>query len=605
MPKSTLVRFFALLFLTVNSFAQVANYDIEVSLEPKSKKLKGTQILHWTNTTSHPASELQFHLYLNAFKDLESSFMKESGGRLRNDKLDPTNSENFGHINILKISGKGIGKGKFIQPDNFNEKDHTVISYPLGQPVLPGQSLKIELEFEAKLPKIFARTGWSEGNYFFVGQWFPKIGVLEENGEWNCHQFHANTEFYADFGTYNVKINAPKEFLIGATGELIDEKALKNERKLWIFRAQNVHDFAWTASPNYIAVKEEYKGISLTALMQKENKYQANRYLESVKKAIDFMEERVGKYPHSTLTMVDPSYTGSGSGGMEYPTLITCGTVWGLGKWMKFPELVTIHEFVHQYFQGILASNEFENSWMDEGFTQYFEARILEAAYPPGAIVSLFGFHVTDAEISRTSYVSMPNPAIAPIRMDAWKYPKGTYSVFSYTKPATVLRTMERWLGTDVMDKILKTYFEEFKFKHPRPEDFFNTAIKVSGKPELEDFFKQTILEAKVCDYYVKDISTVKGKSIVELDNKYDMLLPVQVKVQFKDGSSKSFTWDGVPRKFEFKKEVVSVNIDLERVNQLDLNLLNNSLSVEAPKNVIARYAGLFMFWVQSLFAVV
>src|SRR5690606_12941528 len=143
--------------------------------------------------------------------------------------------------------------------------------------------VRISMDFTSKLPNIFARTGWAADNYFFVGQWFPKIGVLEKDGRWNCHQFHADTEFYSDFGKYNVKISVPKAFVVAATGSKINEVNLKNNQKTLTFEAENVHDFAWTTSPHYVEYTENYKGIELKAFMQPEQKHLNSRYFESVR----------------------------------------------------------------------------------------------------------------------------------------------------------------------------------------------------------------------------------------------------------------------------------------------------------------------------------
>ncbi|MFB0946206.1 MAG: M1 family peptidase, partial [Spirosomataceae bacterium] len=221
------------------------------------KQLTGSEKLTWRNTSADNITELRFHLYLNAFKDENSTFMKESdGGKLRGDRMDKTDNSNWGNIQItsFKTSRKEnlYGKMRFIQPDDLNENDETVMQVKLDRPILPNEMIELYIDFKAKLPKIFARTGFAKG-YFLVAQWFPKIGVYEsageryaESGQWNCHQFHANTEFYADFGNYDVRINVPQEFVIGGTGSLVSEIKLKNNRKLLRFYAEDVHDFAWT-----------------------------------------------------------------------------------------------------------------------------------------------------------------------------------------------------------------------------------------------------------------------------------------------------------------------------------------------------------------------
>ena len=603
-----LIPFF--LFSSFKAFSNnIANYNISVTLNPKTKTLTGNQTLSWTNTSSKAIDELQFHTYLNAFKDLNSSFMKESGGKLRNDSLDIRKKENFGYIQITKIvlnNQPGLHlKTEYIQPDNFNKLDETVLKISLPFAVQPGQAIHLQMNFTSKLPKIFARTGWAEKNYFMVGQWFPKIGVLEKDGKWNCHQFHADTEFYSDFGSYKVDITLPNHFIVGATGSKTGETPIKGGLKQITWQAEQVHDFAWAASPRFVEYNEDYKGIKLKVLMQAEQKYLNKRYFESVKKAIDYMQKHVGNYIHPTLTLIDPSMAGSGSGGMEYPTLITCGAYWGADKNYKFQEMVTIHEFVHQYFQGMLASNEFENSWMDEGFTQYFESRIMRHYYPNGAYFQLLGGSANSLELSRLSYLLMGNLSIAPIRMDAWKYPKGSYGVLSYYKPAVVLTTLENLIGQDLMDQVIKAYFKRFKLKHPTPENFFQTANEVvahSGQyPDLNWFFEQTITGKNVCDYAVQNLKNKNGKGSFELKNLKNMKIPVKVSVSFENGKEQTFTWDGNDKKMNFSQVVTAVSIDPERKNLLDINFLNNSLQYEPSSTFSLKYAAKILFWFQNL----
>ncbi|WP_367915729.1 M1 family metallopeptidase [Leadbetterella sp. DM7] len=599
-----------LLFLGFQAWSQnrkIANYTIEVSLDPAGKMLQGKQRLTWTNTSTVAVNELRFHTYLNAFKDTESTFMKGSGGMLRNDRLNTSVPGHFGYIKINRtlLNGSTVLTGKYIQPDNLNDKDQTVMLFGLPSPVQPGETLTLDMDFTARLPRIFARTGWAADDYFFAGQWFPKIGVLEKSGTWNCHQFHANTEFFSDFGEYRVNITLPRRFTVAGTGSKIAENPVKGDKKVVSFRAEDVHDFAWAASPHFIEVTQPYRGITLRAYLQPEHKNKAARYFDAVTKAIDYMEKHVGRYPYKTLSLIDPSKDGSGSGGMEYPTLISCGATWGAGTWVKDQEVVTIHEFVHQYFQGMLASNEFEDSWMDEGFTQYMEGRIMDFAYPKGSLFNFLGFTVNDAAASRWNYVSMKYPAITAIRTDTWKYPGGTYPVMSYTKPATVLQTLQNLVGDEVMDEILQTYFERFKFRHPVPRDFFDTANEIARRKtrfkDLDWFFEQTILGTEVCDYAVQHLeNTTRGGSF-RLVNLGDMHIPVTVRVTFSNGRHTGFRWEGKTGDYRYPENITAVEIDPGNANRMDINLLNNSLSAEPQRLFSFKYAAKMLFWIQNV----
>jgi hypothetical protein len=308
-----------------------ANYDMDVKLNTETKIVDGQMLLKWRNISQDTITELQFHLYLNAFKNTRTTFMKESGGSFRGD-VAGTDDLSWGYVDIKDLKIKGgenlTKKIEYIQPDDGNKDDQTVIRVPLTDSlvILPGQTVEILCEFESKLPKIFARTGFV-GNYFMVGQWFPKIGVYEPagmryatKGGWNCHQFHANSEFYADFGVYNVSITVPKDYVVGATGQVVDEKSNGNE-KTYKYRAEDVVDFAWTASQKYIDLRDEWENVQIRLLLQPEHKDQAERHFVSIKHALEYFKNHLGAYPYPNVTIVDPPLYAMGAGGMEYPTL--------------------------------------------------------------------------------------------------------------------------------------------------------------------------------------------------------------------------------------------------------------------------------------------
>ena len=208
--------------------SRIANYDIKVTLDPVKKMLDGQQVLHWKNTSNESINELQFHLYLNAFKNTQSTFFKERNGSWGLPSDEEGTENIWGWIDIDRIVDTDgndlIGSMRFIHPDDDNEQDQTVVVFDLAKPLGPGETIDLEIDFTAKLPKIHSRTGYAR-DYHFVVQWFPKIGVLESDGiryaekaEWNCHQFHASSEFYADFGVYNVEITVRKNYTVGASG---------------------------------------------------------------------------------------------------------------------------------------------------------------------------------------------------------------------------------------------------------------------------------------------------------------------------------------------------------------------------------------------------
>ena len=287
---------------------RIANYKISVALDTKEKMMDGKEALTWRNASKDLIRELQFHLYLNAFKNTESTFMKESGGVNRGFSLA---EGGWGWIDVTSMKtadGEDLTpRIEFIHPDDDNAKDQSVIRVPLSRPLRPGQTIQLQIDFKAKLPRVFARTGYYE-NYYMVGQWFPKIGVYESagqryatKGQWNCHQFHANTEFFADYGVYDVDITVPKDYVVGATGLQQSVKENTDGTKTVVYHAEDVHDFAWTASARYVDLTEQWRDVKIRVLMQPQRVHQAERYFKTVKATLEYFDKHVGRYPYPNL----------------------------------------------------------------------------------------------------------------------------------------------------------------------------------------------------------------------------------------------------------------------------------------------------------------
>ncbi|MBI5729699.1 MAG: M1 family metallopeptidase [Ignavibacteriales bacterium] len=627
---------------------RIAAYDISVKLDVDKKIIDGKETLRWKNTSPDMINELQFHLYLNAFKNSNSTFMKESGGQLRGIKADKNEEIFWGYIDVLsmkRINGANLtNKIKFIQPDDDNNDDQTVIAVALDKPLKPNEEIQLEINFKSKLPKIFARTGYA-GNYFLVGQWFPKIGVYEypgiryaEKGGWNCHQFHANSEFYADFAVFDVNITVPSSFIVGAVGVLQSKLNNSDGTATHHYRAEDVVDFAWTASPKFQVVYDQWQNVKIKVMLQPEHFAQAERHIKAVKYALDYFDKYVGKYPYTTITVVDPPLNGFGSGGMEYPSFITAGTLWGLPEGIKMLEMVTIHEFGHNYFMGLLASNEFEEAFLDEGFNQYFETRIMNYAYgEKSSMIDYFGFKTGDFEFTRQGYTGIRNPKVAEIFRKSWEFTAGGYGSMSYNKTAVMMKTLEGLVGIETMNEIMKTYFERWKFKHPCVKDFTaivnEVVIKNHGRKfgdNMNWYFDQTLYGSDVCDYKLASISNQeimgafgiidkegkreflkeeKGKNIISksevvIHRLGEVKLPVEVLIHFDDGKEILEKWDGQTRTYEFKYEgkskIVWAKIDPNNKIPLDINIVNNSLTAKPESGIFIKYATKVLFWLEN-----
>jgi hypothetical protein len=619
---------------------RVDAYTIRAALDPAEgvKTVTATERLAWRNPSDAPVSELQFHLYLNAFRDRESTFMRESGGQLRGDKIP---EGKFGNIEVTSMktaAGEDLLPGlEFIHPDDDNDKDRTVARVPLSKPVAPGATVELDIAFTSKLPGVFARTGYKD-NFFLVGQWFPKIGVFEPRGMrgraepgWNCHQFHANSEFYADFGTYDVELTVPSRFVVGATGVLVDKRE-EGGNTVYHYRQNDVHDFAWTADDDYVVGTRAYKEgdfppVQITALVQPEHRATLERHLDDCEKSLSWFNRNIGPYPYGTLTVVDPQEGADGAGGMEYPTFITAGipsTSPGTNPEPDDPllEVVIFHEFGHQYWYGMVGSNEFEEPWMDEGINSYTEQIGMEEIWPDAQSLYLaFG----GVNVVR---LPIPNPVVGrgtrfaslestvrrgPLINTSWGF-KGdyNYAVNTYYRTAVAMRTLEGYLGGETMNKVMRTYFERWRFRHPTSQDFFDVASEVSGQ-DLAWFFDQFFRSDRVLDYSVQSVEPREGdetKTEIVLERDGDAVFPVTARVTRRDGSTEEIAWDGRAAQQLFvvdsASKVARVEIDPEGGVMLDANRTNDSWVATTdgagPTRVASQY-GLLLQHVLTLLA--
>lgn len=593
-----------------------ANYDIEVQLDTATHTLQGQMTLHWRNISQDTLNELQFHLYLNAFKDANSTLMQESGLWRR---LNPDNPEHWGEmtINSMKITGAEnlTRKIRFIAPDDNNPNDQTVCSVALTDSVYPEQTIPVEINFTTRLPQKILRSGFYNSMYM-VAQWFPKIGVYDaQKHQWNCHQYHASSEFFSDFGVYRVKITVPSAFVVGATGLLIKEEDSYDNRKTLTFLAEDVIDFAWTASPDYHFFTKEKDGVTINLLLLPEHLDQAGRFFNMVVESLDFYKNFLKPYPYPVITIADqPLLAG---GGMEYPMFFTVTTLAHLPNNIRWPELMTVHELTHQFFMGMVATNEFEEAWLDEGITSYYEYRLMEHIYgEEKAYFDLGSLYSDGTDYHRSKYLSMKNLAASGSVLPTWELPAGATTALIYNKPATMLITLERLVGRAVMDTIMQTYVERWQFKHPKTADFVavaNEVVQREGVYENMDwFFEQALFGSAICDYaitsvqYHKNESTGNYESVIKARRLKDMKIPIEVRMEFNDGTYKIEHWDGASAekmwRYEQHSRIVSAYIDPERKILLDKNLNNNGMLAEDDHSIAWKYALKALFWLQNTF---
>ena len=642
-----------------------ASYDIDVRLDHAARTLTGRETIRWRNHSGHPTSELQFHLYWNAWRNLESTFMRE---RRLLPGFTPPRDNAWGSVDItrLRLRRERISvesdfvetdaewldldsRRRFIAPDDGNTADRTVMAVTLPFAVQVGDRVQIEVEWTSKVPRPFARTGYVD-DYYFVAQWFPKIGVLEDAG-WNTHQFHAATEFYADYGVYDVRITAPPAFVVGASGREIMRSDNPDGAVTHRYRGEDIHDFAWTTSPRFVEVKRTFEHptlppVEMRLLLQPEHAGQEQRHFDATAAALKYYGEWFGPYPYGHITIVDPAYQ-SGSGGMEYPTLFTAGTRWIAPERVAQPERVTIHEAGHQFWYGIVGSNEFEHAWMDEGLNTFSEARTTEATrFRSHVALRFFGgfvpWVIDDIQLSRAAdagrFGYLDNAEADMQATPTYRYWPGTGVAITYSKTALWLHTLERRLGWPVLQRIMSTYFERWKFRHPRPADFFAVVNDVSGQ-DMTWFFDQAYRSSNVFDYGVQEFTsatvplppspqdgfgeagqpdttdrttTVRLKpdttyrTVVVVRRFGEATFPVDVVTTFRNGERITERWDGLDRRaiytYERPSQALSVQVDPRRVLLLDVNYTNNSATLDPRADEASlKWSLKWLGWLQDL----
>ena len=618
----------------------IVDYEIEVTLDPETHRLEGVEMIRWTNRTDAATDELYFHLYLNAFAGSQTTFMREvQWGSLRN---RTESREDRGWIQIGRLilddGSDLLSVLEFVRLDDDNSEDFTVVRVPLPRIVEPGGVIELELEFEAQLPWIIARTGFV-GDFHLVGQWFPKLAVFEGERGWNSHQFHASSEFFADFGSYLVSMTIPEDWVVGATGVEVRSIAHGVGQRTVVYRAERVHDFAWcTAPPDLMEVVEtdfepgrdvpmswlgrarvlldmgaadlELPPMRLRLIVPREHKMMVPRMVRAARLSAAWFGLFYGAYPYPQLTIVSPPPGAEEAGGMEYPNFIATGAhsldAYPPFSWSSDIEEVTVHEYGHQYFQSLVASNEFEEAWLDEGLTSYAEISCMTAIAADGLVPEIATFDFWGSERMSLAITRLP----VTVARNAWEYRhRRIYYLASYTKMALALRTVEGLIGPEVMAAGMRTYFERFRFRHPTGSDLVEVLSETSGR-DLDPFFDQAVYGDAVADWSVLSVRHRRpqppkgfdwdGESWRELEEdqttdetaddswqvelqlarRGDFIGPVEVELRWSDGTTERRSWDSQSRwvrwRLEGSSRLEQVVIDPDVVWVLESNRADN-----------------------------
>ena len=518
---------------------------------------------------------------------------------------------------MLNVVGNNLAKtAEYIQPDDGNEYDQSILEVPLDKPLLPGETGTYEIDFTTKMPKTIARSGYSQKDFFLFVHWFPQVCVYEQDKNgiwgWNSHQFVPGTEFFADFGDYNVSISASDHLQVGGSGCRTSETK-ENSRQIVEFQAHDLIDFGFVVYSEFDVYKSSFQGVDIEILMPPEHCAFADRYRQAIENGLEYMIENVGPYPYPKITIVDPPVHALNSGFMEYPMMITAASFYGIPKSIRSVESLVIHEFVHMYFMATLASNEKEEAWLDEGFVTYYEDRITDHFHgDKSSFYNILGFRSGNAENSRLEYTKLDHSQLGPIAQPGWEI-KGPYKGLIYAKTSSMLKTLEGLVGRPSMDKVIQTYFEAYKFTHPKEADFRRIVSEVLSDKnldfDLDHFFDQCLHGTEICDYEVLTIGNVKDGSIYKskilVSQNGGLQFPVDIEVKFENNSTELIRWDGTKgeKTYEFSRgyRIQSVNIDPKNKIFLDINFNNNSLTYDPNRKPIIKYAAKSTHWMQTI----
>ncbi len=619
---------------------RLANYRIDARYDAATRRVEGTQILTWTNSGSAAVENLPFHLYLNGFKNEASYFMKTSEGSHRGNAAA---DDGWGWIEVTSILVGGHElrpRAQYVPVGDACRDclDETVLDVPLPAAVPPGGTVEVTMKFTSQLPQVFARTGY-QGAFVMVAQWFPKIGVRAggPGGEtWHCKHFHANTEFFADFGTYDVNLTTPQTHVVVATGVLTGVRDNSDGTRLHTYRAEDVHDFVWMLDP-YMEVisgkaKVEDGEVIVRVVHRKAQRDFARRHLAAAIGAVEHFSELFVPYPWTIMTVIDPPPDAKGAMGMEYPTVVTtAGDHAFMRDGVRLPEFVTIHEVGHNWFQGILASNEVEEAWLDEGVNEWADGVVMARMYgEKQSALAWMGWRAEAFRLRRAlegdlSRVPSPIATAAYAFVDFDGYASATYG-----RTAAALRTLENTVGRDRFAAAMKSYTQQWAFKHPTGNDFF-TAVQASVGQDLSWFWRPAFYDVGSVDFAVRSASCepvrpprgvfgegasrkverggAEGKGMkcqVTVVNLGVVPVPVDIELRFADDSRHVERWpqDG-SRWFRIElgrsSPLVEVEIDPDRAVMLSDNLLDDHIRLAPDKRASWRAGARITFWTQGL----
>ncbi|MGV6831802.1 MAG: M1 family metallopeptidase [bacterium] len=601
-------------FAQINTsyWQQHVDYAMEIDMDVNTYQYNGKQKLVYTNNSPDTLDKVFYHLYFNAFQpgsqmDIRVQTLADPDRRMVDNVGTKENPVKESRISKLKPNEIGFIKVNSLKQDGEKVKytiEGTIMKVVLNTPIEPGQKTTFDIDFLGQVPVQIRRSGRNnkEGVALSMTQWYPKLAEYDFEG-WHADEY-IQREFHGVWGDFDVKITIDKDYVLGGTGYLQNpneighgyetSEVMKTDSPTltWHFKAPNVHDFTWAADPDYLHDQVQVpNGPTLHFLYQNDPEILDN-WKELQPKSVELMtyfSENIGKYPYDQYSIIQ-----GGDGGMEYGmcTLIT-------GR-RPFPSLfgVTAHEMAHSWFQFLLATNEAKHEWMDEGFTSYIDSKATNDIFNRGLERFNAGSYRSYQRLVESGFEQ-------PLTTHADRYRRNSaYGAAAYSKGSVFLSQLGYIIGQDNLDKTLKEYFNAWAFKHPTPNDFIRVAEKVSGI-ELDWYLIDWAQSTNTIDYGITSVSdNDNGKTMVVLENKGSMPMPLDVMVTYEDNSTTNYyiplqmmrgakktteetvvlkDWPWVKPSYFFYveegKKVAKVTIDPKKF-MADINLENNTLEV-------------------------
>ena len=528
---------FILLSLSLSAYSQnywqqAVDYKMVVDIDIKTFKYSGEQELLYTNNSPDSLKKVFYHLYFNAFQPGSEMSERIKTGKDKNKRflidIDSLKPNEVGYLKVSNLKQDGnVLK---------HELSETILEVLLSKPLMPGETTKLTLNFEGQVPKLVRRAGRnsSEGVALSMAQWYPKLAEYDYEG-WNAEPY-LGREFHGVWGDFDVTLTLDKKYVVAASGYLqnpdevghgySEKKGKSKKGKLrWHFVAPRVHDFTWSADPEYIHDTHMGPNNVLLHFFYKDNpKYNENWKNLQPKTAelMRFFNQTIGEYPYRQYTVAQ-----GGDGGMEYAmlTLITGNR--------GFESLVgvTAHELAHSWFQHVLATNEMKYEWMDEGFTTYISTLAKDRILDQNNFFPL--------QRSYDSYFYLVRSGKEqPQQTNANRYDYNlAYEISAYSKGSVFLSQLGYIIGEDKLSKTLKEYYRMHQFKHPVPNDFRRVAERVSGI-QLKWYLTDWTQTTNTIDYGIKSIKADGARTLINIERIGSMPMPLEVLVNFKDGSS-------------------------------------------------------------------